>query len=211
MPAHFRVLISFLAVFSFSSSFAARSETLQGGVETVEVLPKFNLKLDNTAKLDMAKLSFKPDCLCFNPSLVEIAEEDGKYKLMEGDKWLIYYGSKGDAAKSALALTKAYKWDQMCWLGSSSPGKMEFQYFLVGGDAPAGAAAGEDCLFINPDNCEVKEIDGRWKIVEGDVWHLDFAARKQLAEQALDVLRYYGFKRICYTGRPYAPMMYLRK
>lgn len=210
MYAQLIVLFNLLLVLLFCSP--AQAETLQGGVETVEIVPRFNLKLDTTAKFDAAKLSFKPDCLCFNPARVEVAEEDGKYKLMEGDNWLVDYGSKGDAAKSTLALTRQYKWNQMCWLGANpASGKMELQYFLVDGNAPSGPAAGEDCLFINPDSCQVKEIDGSWKIVEGDVWHLDFASKKEIAEQALEVLRYYGFKRICYTGRPYAPMMYLRK
>ena len=41
----------------------------------------------------------------------------------------------------------------------------------------------EDCIPFNPATIEVKEIDGRWKIVDGSHWMFDFGSNKAEAEK----------------------------
>lgn len=66
----------------------------------------------------------------------------------------------------------------------------------------------EDCLSFNPENIAVKNIQRRWKLVEGSHWILDFAQQKTEAEQSLQVIKKYGFDGICFVGRPNPSMTY---
>lgn len=66
--------------------------------------------------------------------------------------------------------------------------------------------AKEDCIGFNPENIVVKNIQGRWKLVEGSQWILDFANQKNEADQSFQVIKKYGF--ICFVGRPDPSMTY---
>lgn len=69
----------------------------------------------------------------------------------------------------------------------------------------------EDCIPFNSKNIEVKNINGRWKIVEGKMWMLDFKANREEAEQAFQVIKHYGYTHQCFVGRPAASMTYWKK
>jgi len=68
--------------------------------------------------------------------------------------------------------------------------------------------AKEDCIGFNPENIEIKNLQGRWKVVDGSHWILDFANQKNEAEQSLQVIKKYGFDSICFVGRPDPSMTY---
>ncbi|OLS42849.1 PASTA domain-containing protein [Rhodovulum sulfidophilum] len=67
----------------------------------------------------------------------------------------------------------------------------------------------EDCIRHNPGNIAAKQIGGRWKIVDGSHWMLDFGTDADSAKKVLAVLKAYGADRICYVSRPQPPMMYI--
>ena len=66
----------------------------------------------------------------------------------------------------------------------------------------------EDCIGFNPENIAVKNIGGRWKLVEGNHWILDFAKQRSEADQAFQRIKQYGFDSICFVGRPDPSMTY---
>jgi len=66
----------------------------------------------------------------------------------------------------------------------------------------------EDCIGFNPENIEVKNIQRRWKLVEGSHWILDFANQRNEADQSFKVIKKYGFDGICFVGRPDPSMTY---
>ncbi len=70
-------------------------------------------------------------------------------------------------------------------------------------------ALAEDCVSFNPQTAQVKKINGRWKIVDGSHWVLDFESKKAEAEKALQIIRHYGMNRSCYVGRPDPSFTYL--
>ncbi|ARC90651.1 PASTA domain-containing protein [Rhodovulum sp. MB263] len=70
-------------------------------------------------------------------------------------------------------------------------------------------AVDEDCIRHDPGRIAAKQIGGRWKIVEGSHWMLDFGTDGDSAKKALAVLQAYGADRICYVSRPQPPMMYI--
>jgi len=68
--------------------------------------------------------------------------------------------------------------NQQCFVGRRDP---SMEYYLVNGGAPGGSLRGEDCVSFNPANIEVKKVRGRWKILEGSHWILDFGNKQNEA------------------------------
>ena len=69
----------------------------------------------------------------------------------------------------------------------------------------------EDCVSFDPRKAEVKQINGRWKIVDGSHWLFDFGDKRDEAETALWIIKKYGFTHSCFVGRPDASFFYLRR
>jgi hypothetical protein len=69
----------------------------------------------------------------------------------------------------------------------------------------------EDCIHFDPNQASVKNMEGRWKVVVGNMWMLDFGNSQANAQKAVDIIKYYGFTDQCFVGRPNAPMMYFVK
>jgi len=67
---------------------------------------------------------------------------------------------------------------------------------------------GEDCLKMNYRNIQVKKISGRWKIVEGSNWLLDFGSSVYNAVKAYNIIKFYKFTSQCFVGRPGPSMRY---
>lgn len=66
----------------------------------------------------------------------------------------------------------------------------------------------EDCIPFNPSNLEVKNISGRWKIVEGSHMVMDFDQSEWEANTALSIIRNFDMDSICFVGRPHPSMTY---
>ena len=151
---------------------------------------------------------FKEDCVKFEPRTAEIKQINGSWKIVDGSHWLFDFGKKGDEAKKALAIIKRYRMNQSCFVGRPDA---SFHYMLVSGSPPQGSYRGEDCVSFNPNTAEVKQMSGRWKIVDGSHLMFDFGSKRDEAELALRIIKKYGFTRSCFVGRPDASFTYLRK
>jgi hypothetical protein len=60
------------------------------------------------------------------------------------------------------------------------------------------------------DSLAVVEIGGRWKVVEGTHWILDFGPGEGNARAALHFIRKHRFDQICFVGRPDPSMTYFK-
>jgi hypothetical protein len=60
----------------------------------------------------------------------------------------------------------------------------------------------KDCLRFDPVALGVRQVKGRWKIVDGDHWLFDFGPNPAAARQSLNVIRHYRMDRACFIGRP---------
>jgi hypothetical protein len=147
------------------------------------------------------------DCISFNYQNAEVKKIDGRWKIVVGDMWLLDFGSSETEANKALSIIKHYHMNEQCFVGRPDP---SMEYFLVDGQAPSGTFSGEDCISFDPVKIEVKKIDGSWKIVENNLWILDFGDREGEARKALKIIVEYGFDYICYVGRPDPSMIYFR-
>lgn len=153
-------------------------------------------------------LGIKEDCITFNPATAEVKNIGGRWKIVDGDHWILDFGNKKPEAEKALNIIGSYGLDKACYVGRPDP---SMTYWTAGGQAPSGSLSGEDCIGFNPGNIEIKNVDGRWKIVDGSHWILDFASSQEEAETALRIMKHYGFRYICFVGRPNPSMIYFRK
>ncbi len=152
--------------------------------------------------------ALKEDCVSFNPASAAVQRIDGRWKIVDGSHWVFDFGDKQDEARQALRVVRHYRANHSCYVGRPDP---SFSYLLVAGAAPAGALKGEDCVGFNPATANVAQIQGRWKIVDGNHWLFDFADKEAEARTALRILKHHGFTRSCFVGRPDPSLTYLRK
>jgi hypothetical protein len=154
------------------------------------------------------KASVKEDCLPFHPASTTLKLINRRWKIVDGNHWLFDFGPKQDEAKAALRVIKHYGMNQSCFVGRPDS---SFQYMLVSGKAPVGTLSGEDCVSFTPATTTAKNINGRWKIVDGNHWIFDFGNKEQEAKDSLQIIQKYGFTKSCYVGRPDPSFQYLRK
>lgn len=150
----------------------------------------------------------REDCVSFNPNTTTVRNIDGRWTIVDGNNLLFSFGGKRVEALKALKIIKYYRMDSSCFVGRPDP---SFRYLLVNGRTPQGNMPGEDGVSFNPNTIEVRNIDGRWKIVDGSNWLFDFGDKEREARTASAVIKKYGFTRSCFVGRPDPSFNYLRK
>ncbi len=148
----------------------------------------------------------KEDCISFNPKTATVKNMGGRWKIVDGSHLMFDFEGKENDARKALNIIKRYRMNQSCFVGRPGP---SLQYMLVSGKAPIGAYQGEDCISFNPKTITVKNINGRWKIVDGSHWMFDFEDKEAEARQAFSIIKRHGFNNSCFVGRPNAKFQYM--
>ena len=65
------------------------------------------------------------DCISFNPATANVGQIQGDWKIVDGSKWMLSFGSKEAEARQALAIIKQHSFNQVCYVGRPNP---SFQY-----------------------------------------------------------------------------------
>ncbi len=197
----------------------AQAKVIEGRIETQEVLPTINF--DNLIpQLNKSGLSFKEHCATFDPGAIQLIKQKGSWVILKDFKnsadWLLNFGDKQEAAAQALDTIRKYGFNKFCRCGKAGASGM--QYFLVDDKAPEsypeGLSTPEDSLPIDQSTVQARYTGGAWKVVQGpdhDQWMLDFRNDEQTARQSAEIIKYYGFNRQVFIGRPGAPMHFFRK
>jgi hypothetical protein len=153
------------------------------------------------------------DCIPFNRANVAPMQIGGRWKVVEGGShWMLDTGSSQWEAQRAVEIINHYRLASMCFVGRPRCGSIDpMMYWLnEAGRAPTGQLPGEDCIPFDRDHLAVVEIGGRWKVVEGTHWLLDFGPGEGNARAALHFIRKHRFDQICYVGRPDPSMTYFK-
>ncbi|HZR29094.1 MAG TPA: DUF3108 domain-containing protein [Terriglobales bacterium] len=140
--------------------------------------------------------------MSFDLDKLRVAQIGGHWAILEGDRFLIDFGAQEIDARRALEVMTRYNADQWCSIGDNRG----LQYLLVGGRPPVGSIPGEDCRDFNPSNLKVLST----AIVDGRSTPFFFES-SELANQALQVIKNYGFNQSCIVGRQFAKFGYLKK
>ncbi|HEY9660101.1 MAG TPA: hypothetical protein V6C65_16710, partial [Allocoleopsis sp.] len=161
-----------------------------------------------TTEFDELVPQNRQDCISFNPDHAKVVQVRRRWKIEVDGMWLLDFGTQRNEAEQALKIIQHYRLDSQCFVGRPHP-SMEF--YLVRGQAPKGAFPGEDAISFNPQSLQVQRVQGRWKIVEGNHWLMDFDQLEDEARQSLSYILRHGFQYICFVGRPDPSMTYFRK
>lgn len=156
----------------------------------------------------MPAKNFTDDCISFNPANVTVEQKNGRWKLVQGSMWMLDAGPNKSEMDRAKTTVQHYGFDKQCFVGRPDA---SLEYWLVGAQAPSGALAGEDCTNINPNNLSIRSSSGRHTVLSNGN-HAAFSAPSAAeAQTIIDVVKYYGFTKSCFVGRPGPSMRYLRK
>jgi hypothetical protein len=153
------------------------------------------------------------DRISLNPNNVAAIQVQSRWKVVDGNHWIMDFDQKRTAAERAVSVIKHYGLSSICFVGRPAClGQQPMTYWLnAAGQAPSGAMANEDAISFNLANVRVRQIGQRWKIADGNHWLLDFGPAEGNAKAALFFIKKYGFTQICFVGRPNPPMLYFRK
>lgn len=166
-----------------------------------------NFLPNDNANFAISMPEIEEDCIHFDPHNLQVEQDDHRFLLLDQAMSLIAFDNHEEAEMSKEVMLR-YQLNQQCFVGRPNA---SFKYFLTDGQAPTGEMGNEDCLDFNPNNISVQQIQGRWKIVEGNNWMFDFENNEQEARQAFAVIQKYGFTKTCFVGRPNPEMQYLRR
>ena len=170
------------------------------------------VRIQGNAVTQISPPCYPEDCIGFNPANVQAKNVGGSWKVVDGDHWMLDFSSSQANANKARNIIKHYRMNRMCFVGRpSKTGKQLMMYFKINNSAPSGTFPGEDAIGFNPSNVQASQVNGSWKVVEGSHWMLDFGVSEANARKAVWIIQKYGFKFMCFVGRPNAPMMYFRK
>jgi hypothetical protein len=152
------------------------------------------------------------DQIPFNRANVGAVQVGGRWKVAEGNHWMLDTGTSPSEAQRAVEIINHYKLASLCFVGRPTCGDVSpMTYWLTdAGRAPSGGLPDEDCIPFDRSKLEVVEVGDRWKVVEGTHWLLDFGPGQGNAIAALHFIRKYGFDQICFVGRPHPPMTYFK-
>lgn len=158
-------------------------------------------------KIPTLKIPLGPteDCVPFNPNRATVKKVKGRWKVADGNHWILDFNKSEWEAETALAIIKKFNLDSICFIGRPGP---SMTYFLSKGKAPVGFMTGEDAIRFSWRNVKVKKLQNRWKIVDGSNWLMDFGNKQQEATKALAILKKYRFNKMCFVGRPNPSMTY---
>ena len=196
----------------FRTAFVARP-TEQGPAGSPGNHPDPSFDFNATSLIDLAQqlgadlVATPDDCLAIDPRSVQVREITGSWKIVDGDQWVLDFGTQQANADRARDVIVHYGFNRICYVGRPHPPMM---YFTVNGHAPSGAMAGEDAIAFDPAAVVAQQLAGSWIVTDGSARLLDFGNSKANALNALSIIKRYGFTHQCFVGRPNAPMMYFR-
>lgn len=148
----------------------------------------------------------KEDCISFNPNNVKTKQSGSKWLVVDGSHSMYAAPNKAEADK-IVKIIKHYGLNKSCYVGRPDA---SFEYLLKGSASPSGAFSGEDCLGFNPAKLTVKKEGSQYLLTDGSSRMFMFPNKAE-ADQALAMIKKYGFTKTCYVGRPDASLQYMRK
>lgn len=170
------------------------------------------LRIQGNRVSEIAVPHYPEDCIPLDPGNVQTRRIDGRWKVVDGDSWLLDFADSQSNAERSRDIIRHYRMNFMCFVGRPSrTGRQLMMYFTVNRRAPSGAFAGEDAIPFDPATVQVRQVGGRWKVVSGRMSMLDFGISEANARMAAWVIQKYRFRFQCFVGRPNAPMMYFRR
>lgn len=143
-------------------------------------------------------LDFKEDCLRHDSDAIEVKQINGRWKIVQGNRWMFDFDENADEAKQAFSAMKRFGFDATCYIGRPDP---SMTYLKKGDGVPGGSSQGLDCIGFDNASVGVRQEGSRWLLFSGRSRMVMFPNETE-ARQALGVIKAYDLNRHCFVGRP---------
>ena len=139
----------------------------------------------------------------FDPIHVQVTWKDESWQLVADGTTIKDFGRDAADARKALELIQALRLNQHGTIGDHST---VMEYWLTDGHAPIGLTAGQRRLAIDTGTLKAEQNQGQWVLRDRQRVWFNFGPRGDEAQQALTVMKKYGFTQVAPVGSP-TPMM----
>jgi hypothetical protein len=148
----------------------------------------------------------RPEALTtFDPDSLELSWKDGHWSLMAAGVVLKDFGRREEEqARQAWHLIRELRLNQRGTVGAPRP---VLEYWLADGRPPPYLPRGVRVLPLDLAALRIEQVQGSWSVREPGRPLFNFGTHKEEAEQALAVLRKYGFNQVGVVGRATAAML----
>jgi hypothetical protein len=111
---------------------------------------------------------------------------------------LASFKGDADAARQALSCVRYYHFTEKRCVGRPT---CLFSYFLVNGLAPRGLPFGVPSAPLAPETLQVRQVNGRWALCQGETPVISLGNRREEAADLLDVIRRQHLDLLCRVGK----------
>lgn len=146
------------------------------------------------------------DCVGFNHTTVQSKLVNGRWKVVDGNHWILDFGSSQTNADRARDVIKFYKMTSICFIGRGVAPK-PFMYFKVGAGYPVGSMAGQDALSFNPWNAWPHWTGSTWQVRDCGTVLADVGNNNALAWEVSNLMFYNRFRTKVFVGGRVDPGM----
>ncbi|MBY0514815.1 MAG: hypothetical protein K2P78_12990 [Gemmataceae bacterium] len=149
-------------------------------------------------------LPFPEERFAIDANAVMLKRVGASWQVWAGPRVLKDLGPNEDAAKEVVRVIRDLRPTEWCAIGSPRP---VVEYGLTNGKPILSAAFPKTVVPIDLLSARVDLIKGVWCLRDDENILFNFGPRRPDAEQALAVVRKYGFNRIGTAGHPQAPAL----
>lgn len=139
----------------------------------------------------------------FQPRLVRLQWRERRW-ILEGGGLYKEFDSREAEARQAFQAIRALQLDQHGVIGKPKP---VLEYWLSRGRAPQGLSSGMRTIDFDRQSIKAQEIEGEWFVRDARRVLFRFGASKEDAEQAVAVIKKYGFDQLALIGQAVPSMM----
>jgi hypothetical protein len=147
----------------------------------------------------------KENLVPFDYRSADLRWVNGRWELHSGGVKVRDFGKREADARDALRVVRALRLTQYGTVGHPQP---IMEYWLSDGQAPRSTGSGLRMTPFDQGSLRVEEIQGQWCVRDDNKVLFNFGPERPQAEQALAVIRHYGFNRVGYVGHPTPLMIY---
>jgi hypothetical protein len=150
------------------------------------------------ATLKGAKPREEEKLVRFDPQRLDLAWTERGFQLTAGDVLLKDFGRRDVEAREVLRIVRDLGLNERGTIGSPSP---VLEYWLRDGKAPQGVPAGMSMVAFDPGTLRVEQNGGMWVLRDAGRVLFTFGSVREDAENALALVRRYGFNQVGMVGR----------
>ncbi|MCI0560033.1 MAG: hypothetical protein MN733_16205, partial [Nitrososphaera sp.] len=173
--------------------------------------------VDEMNQSGIIPIAVAEDCEPFSPQDVEAEQVGQDWKIVDtgsGFEILDFKANELNAEKGVQVI-KAYGFNKICFVGRpynplNNP-VLPMMYFLTNGTAAREIPIEQDCKQLNPQAVSAQRVGDNWLVLDSNVRIYDFGAgqkSKENAERGAQLIKSYGFNKMCFVERPFQPMTY---